>query len=102
MTRLFAVLLVLMLATPPIAQARSRAVPPQVACSMGSNTAHLAVCIEGHHMSKKTRDCLVYGGITAGGVAIGGLIGGAAARAIAGGILGAGAASCLSAILRSS
>jgi hypothetical protein len=56
-------------------------------------------CLENHHMSPALRECLVSGGITLGGVLVGGIIGGAAARAIAGGMVGAGTASCLNAIL---
>jgi hypothetical protein len=58
--------------------------------------AYTRCMFDGSHMSSDLRHCLVAAGITAGGVAIGGIIGGAAARAIAGGIVGGGSAACAS------
>ncbi|MEN3280081.1 MAG: hypothetical protein V7607_1221 [Solirubrobacteraceae bacterium] len=58
--------------------------------------AYSRCMIHGSHMSRDFRRCLIAGGITAAGVAVGGWIGGAAARVIAGGIVGGGGSACLS------
>lgn len=55
--------------------------------------------VRNERMTHKGRDCLLAAGITAGGVAVGGLIGGAASRTIAGGIVGGGGAACIAKIV---
>jgi hypothetical protein len=60
--------------------------------------AYTRCMFHGSHMSRDLKRCLIAAGITAAGVAVGGLIGEAAARAIAGGIVGAGSSACLSQI----
>lgn len=55
--------------------------------------------VRDEHMTHAGRDCLLAAGITAGGVAVGGWIGGATARVIAGGIVGGGGAACIAKIV---
>jgi len=84
----------------------AQAIPPPGA--MACNQAHpndqdaykecVAKRLEGNHLSRDVRDCLVAAGITTAGVVVGGVIGGAAARAIAGGIIGGGGAACVAKI----
>jgi hypothetical protein len=56
--------------------------------------AYLRCMFSGSHMSRDLRHCLVAASITTAGVLVGGVIAAIPARAIAGGIVGGGAASC--------
>lgn len=56
---------------------------------------YLESCIVHRHMRRLFKRCVLAFGLTAAGVAIGGLIGQQAARVIAGEMLGAGAGACI-------
>jgi hypothetical protein len=59
----------------------------------------IAKCMERHHMRRDVRNCLIATGVTLAGVAVGGVIGGAAARAIAGDMIKVGTATCVALIV---
>jgi hypothetical protein len=56
-------------------------------------------CMERHHMRRDVRNCLIATAVTLGGVAVGGEIGQAAARAIAGDMIKVGTATCVALIV---
>lgn len=60
--------------------------------------AYTRCMLKRSHMSRPLRRCLIAAGITAGGIAVGGIIGGVASRVIAGGIVGGGSSACLTQI----
>jgi hypothetical protein len=59
----------------------------------------IAKCMEGHHMRHDVRNCLVATSVTLAGVALGAVIGGAAARTIAGDMIKVGTATCVALIV---
>jgi hypothetical protein len=103
------VLLVLLcFAVPSIAEAKTTP-PPKAhaaACQLlggrlvpvGAQERHLTTCLEGTRMSGDLKACLTSVGITIPFVAIGGIIGGVAARSIAGTMVGGGGLACVNAI----
>ncbi len=74
-----------------------------LAAANGPHTGHnvdvVADCIQGERLSAPARRCLITAGVTTAGVAVGGIIGGSAARAIAGGVVGGAGSACVNAIL---
>jgi hypothetical protein len=56
---------------------------------------YLESCVVHRHMRRLFKRCMVAFGLTAGGVAIGGIIAQAAAKTIAGEMIGAGAGACI-------
>jgi hypothetical protein len=59
----------------------------------------IARCMEHHTMRRDVRNCLIATGITLAGVAVGGVIGGTAARVIAGNMVSTGSAVCVGLIV---
>jgi hypothetical protein len=59
----------------------------------------IAKCMEGHRMRHDVRNCLIATGVTLAGVAVGGVIAGAAARAIAADMIKVGTATCVALIV---
>ena len=59
----------------------------------------IAKCMERRHMRRDVRNCLIATGVTLAGVAVGDIIGAVAARVIAGDMIKAGTAVCVSLIV---
>jgi hypothetical protein len=99
----------------PAAQTRPRSVvlPPSPGITWCNQAAHtsrvamqipgfgdlVAACMHGHRMRRDVRNCLIATAVTLAGVAVGDIIGAVAARAIAGDMVKAGTAVCVSLIV---